>query len=83
MQAAPATGSLYAVILFGIILVFQVSRSINFAYGPTGMLGTFASYGLYGQLGLPVWFPVLIGIEVTVMTAAIQSSRIACTASVE
>jgi branched-chain amino acid transport system permease protein len=66
-----ATGSLYAVILFGIILVFQVSRSINFAYGPTGMLGTFASYALYNQFGLPVWFAVLIGIGVTVMTAAL------------
>jgi branched-chain amino acid transport system permease protein len=66
-----ATGSLYAVILFGIILVFQVSRSINFAYGPTGMLGTFASYALYSEFGLPVWFAVLIGIGVTVLTAAL------------
>ncbi|WP_158801371.1 MULTISPECIES: branched-chain amino acid ABC transporter permease [unclassified Acidisoma] len=66
-----ATGSLYAVILFGIILVFQVSRSINFAYGPTGMLGTFASYALYSEFGLPVWFAVLIGIGVTVLIAAL------------
>jgi branched-chain amino acid transport system permease protein len=66
-----ATGSLYAVILFGIILVFQVSRSINFAYGPTGMLGTFASYALYSEFGLPVWFAVLIGIGVTILTAAL------------
>ena len=66
-----ATGSLYAVILFGIILVFQVSRSINFAYGSTGMLGTFASYALYSEFGLPVWFAVLIGIGVTILTAAL------------
>ena len=66
-----ATGSLYAVILLGIILVFQVSRSINFAYGPTGMLGTFASYALYSQFGLPVWSAVIIGIGVTVLIAAL------------
>jgi branched-chain amino acid transport system permease protein len=66
-----ATGSLYAVILLGIILVFQVSRSINFAYGPTGMLGTFASYTLYSQFGLPAWSAVIIGIGVTVLIAAL------------
>jgi branched-chain amino acid transport system permease protein len=35
------------------------------------MLGTFASYALYSEFGLPVWFAVLIGIGVTVLTAAL------------
>jgi branched-chain amino acid transport system permease protein len=66
-----ATGSLYAVILLGVILVFQVSKNMNFAYGPTGMIGTFTSYVLYADFGLPVWSAVLIGIAVTVLIAAL------------
>ncbi|PZR92566.1 MAG: branched-chain amino acid ABC transporter permease, partial [Candidatus Nephthysia bennettiae] len=28
-----ATGGLYAVLMLGVVLVFQVSKNVNFAYG--------------------------------------------------
>jgi len=65
-----ATGSLYAVILLGVILVFQVSKNMNFAYGQTGMIGTFVSYVLYTDFGIPVWSAVIIGIAAAVVIAA-------------
>jgi branched-chain amino acid transport system permease protein len=66
-----ATGSLYAVILLGVILVFQVSKNMNFAYGPTGMIGTFASFALYSDFGLPVWLAVVAGIAITVLISTL------------
>jgi branched-chain amino acid transport system permease protein len=66
-----ATGSLYAVILLGVILVFQVSKNMNFAYGQTGMIGTFVSYVLYTDLGVPVWAAVVVGIAAAVVIAAL------------
>src|SRR5262245_2911278 len=66
-----ATGSLYAVILLGVILVFQVSKNMNFAYGQTGMIGTFVSYALYTDFGLPVWSAVILGILAAVIIAAL------------
>lgn len=66
-----ATGSLYAVLLLGVILVFQVSKNINFAYGQTGMVGAFASYALYAGAGVPVWLALLLGIALAVLVAAL------------
>ena len=69
--AGLATGALYAVLLLGVVLVFQVSKNINFAYGQTGMIGAFLSYVLYAQAGLPVWLAVLAGLAVAVLVAAL------------
>ncbi len=66
-----ATGSLYAVLLLGVILVFQVSKNINFAYGQTGMVGAFGSYALYASVGVPVWLALLLGISLAVLVAAL------------
>lgn len=66
-----ATGSLYAVLLLGVILVFQVSKNINFAYGQTGMVGAFASYALYADAGMPVWLALLVGVVLAVAVAAL------------
>lgn len=66
-----ATGSLYAMLLLGVILVFQVSKNVNFAYGQTGMVGAFASYALYEGAGLPVWLALLLGVALAVLVAAL------------
>jgi len=66
-----ATGGLYAVILLGVILVFQVSKNMNFAYGQTGMVGAFASYLLYSGHGVPVWLALLIGVLISVVISAL------------
>lgn len=74
--AGLATGALYAVLLLGVVLVFQVSKNINFAYGQTGMIGAFLSYVLYAQAGLPVWLAVLAGLAVAVLVAALTDRLI-------
>jgi branched-chain amino acid transport system permease protein len=71
-----ATGSLYALLLLGVILVFQVSKNINFAYGQTGMVGVFASYALYAWAGLPVWLALLAGALLAVLVAALTDRLI-------
>ena len=65
-----ATGGLYAVLLLGVVLVFQVSKNVNFAYGGTGVLGAFVSYFLYTSAHLPTLLAVLIGVAAAVVLAA-------------
>lgn len=54
-----ATGALYAIMLLGVLIVYQVSKNINFAYGQTGMVAAFGSYWLYAENGWPIWLAVL------------------------
>lgn len=66
-----ATGGLYCVLLLGVLLVFQVSKNVNFAYGQTGMLGAFGSYFLYTAVGIPTPIAVLLGMATAVVVAAL------------
>lgn len=58
------TGCLYAVLLLGVLIVFQVSKSINFAYGQIGMVAALGSWFLYSTVGLPVWLALVVGAAV-------------------
>ena len=49
-------GSLYAMVATGLALMFGVVRLINFAHGEFYMLGGYAFWYAYGELGLP--YPV-------------------------
>jgi branched-chain amino acid transport system permease protein len=66
-----ALGSLYAVALLGVLIVFQVSKNINFAYGQIGMAAAFGSYYLYAVAHLPVWLAMLLGLVVAVALSAL------------
>jgi branched-chain amino acid transport system permease protein len=66
-----ATGALYAVILVGVLLVFHVSKNINFAYGQTGVIASFGSFYLYSVVGLPVWLAVALAIFAAIIVAAL------------
>jgi branched-chain amino acid transport system permease protein len=46
-------GSLYAMVATGLALMFGVVRLINFAHGEFYMLGGYAFWYAYGELGLP------------------------------
>lgn len=67
-----ATGSLYALMLVGILLVYQVSKNLNFAYGQVGMLGAYVGYFLTVSLGMPSWVGLLIGISAAGLLAALM-----------
>ena len=66
-----AIGSLYAIILVGVLIVFQVSKSINFAYGQIGMVAAFGSFHLYSSEGLPVWAAVTLATAAAVALSAL------------
>lgn len=71
-----ATGGLYAVMMLGVILVFQVSKNINFAYGQTGMVGVFLSYFLYAVLAVPVLVALLAGLALALLVASLTDRLI-------
>jgi branched-chain amino acid transport system permease protein len=65
-----ATGGLYAVLLLGVVVVFQVSKNVNFAYGEVGVIGAFVSYVLYSGAHWPVPFALLLGLLAAIVLAA-------------
>jgi branched-chain amino acid transport system permease protein len=65
-----ALGSLYAIALLGVLIVFQVSKNINFAYGQIGMAAAFGSYFLYTSARLPVWLAMVLGVLAAVALSA-------------
>jgi branched-chain amino acid transport system permease protein len=65
-----ATGAVYALLLLGVLALFKVSRSINFAYGQVGMVAAFGSWYLYSSRGWPVVVAVLAGTALAVTVSA-------------
>jgi branched-chain amino acid transport system permease protein len=65
-----AQGSLYAIALLGVLIVFQVSKNINFAYGQIGMVAAFGSFFLYTTARLPVWLAMGLGVAAAVALSA-------------
>jgi branched-chain amino acid transport system permease protein len=60
------SGAIYAIFLIGVLLVFHVSKQVNFAYGQSGMVAAFGSWFLYSEIGLPVWLAVVLGIAAAI-----------------
>ena len=50
--AGIATGSVYALIALGIVLIYKCSGVVNFAQGAYAMLGAYITYALL-RAGLP------------------------------
>lgn len=48
-----ASGSIYALIALGLVLLYRTTRVLNFAHGEFGLLGTFLAFMLLRNLGLP------------------------------
>ena len=48
-----ATGSVYALVALGVVLVYKTTEVLNFAQGEVGMVATFIAYGMMTTLGLP------------------------------
>lgn len=54
------TGALYALVALGLTLIYGVLHIINFAHGALLMLGLYAVYYLYAQLGIDPYVSLLI-----------------------
>lgn len=66
-----ATGAVYALLLLGVLVVFRVSRNINFAYGQVGMVAAFGSWYLYSQRGWPVIVAVVAATALAVSLSSL------------
>lgn len=66
-----AAGAVYALLLLGVLVVFQVSRNINFAYGQVGMVAAFGSWYLYSVRSWPVVLAVIIATALAVAISAL------------
>ena len=55
-----ATGSIYAILALGFVLVYKASGVLNIAQGEMFMLGTLVSFACISQLGLPMWLVLII-----------------------
>lgn len=62
-------GLSYALILFGILLVYHVSEIVNFAHGQFGMLAGLISFIAVDQAGLPLMMSIAIGVGAAGLTA--------------
>lgn len=76
MIAGLATGAIYALLLVGIILIFRVSKAVNFAQGQFGMIAAFLSWYFYDQRGIPVALAVLLGVAAAVIVAVVFDALI-------
>ncbi len=65
------SGSIYALLLVGILLIYQVSRAVNFAHGSVGMFAAFGSYYLYSARGVPTILAVVLGIAAAVVLSIV------------
>lgn len=69
-----ATGSVYALFLLGILIVFRVSKAVNFSQGQLGMIAAYLAFSLYSSRGLPVWLSLLLGL-CTVVVISFATER--------
>lgn len=53
LVSGAATGSVYALVAIGLVLLYRTTRILNFAHGDVGVLGTFLAYVGFTSLGLP------------------------------
>jgi branched-chain amino acid transport system permease protein len=65
-----ATGAIYALIAVGFTLLWQTSRTINFAQGEFVMLPAFFILTAM-DVGAPFWLSALIGIALSVLVLGV------------
>ncbi len=61
------TGSFYALIALGFVLVYKATEVLNFAQGDLMMLGPFMAASLVGSMGLPLSAAIIIAIGATAL----------------
>lgn len=66
-----STGFGYALLLIGILLVYQVSRVVNFAYGEYGGVAALVTWDLAARHGVQLVLAIIIGLLVAALLAAV------------
>jgi branched-chain amino acid transport system permease protein len=57
-----ASGGLYAALLIGILLIYQLSHVINFAHGQFAMIAGLGSYYLVSNHGVPLGVAIILAV---------------------
>jgi branched-chain amino acid transport system permease protein len=60
--AGLATGSVYALLLLGILIVYRVSKAVNFAQGQLGMIAAYVAWAIFSAEVMPIWVAIIIGL---------------------
>ena len=60
-------GSLYALMLLGVLVVFQVSKVMSFAYGQVGMVAALTAWAVSTSAGLPIGVAIVVGTVIAVL----------------
>ena len=65
-----SSGATYAAIAVALVLIYKATTLINFAQGELAMLGTFVTYVVAVEQGLPVVVALVLAMVVTALLAA-------------
>src|SRR3989442_14894607 len=65
-----ATGGLFALVAFGIVLLYRTSRVLNFAHGDLATFATFICYTFLTQLRVPFGVAVVATFAAAVVIGA-------------
>ncbi|MBI1736078.1 MAG: branched-chain amino acid ABC transporter permease [Candidatus Rokubacteria bacterium] len=64
-----ATGSIYALMGLALVIIYNATRTLNFAQGDMLMLSAFIGWTAYRALGLPLWAAALVAIAASAALA--------------
>jgi branched-chain amino acid transport system permease protein len=70
------TGTLYALVALGLVVVFKATAIVNFAHGELFMIGGFLAYTLHVMLGVPYVLSLALAVAATFLVG-IATDRIA------
>jgi len=74
-----SNGAIWALVALGYTLVYGIIELINFAHGDIFMIGAFASFGLWGTLGLTAQTStvgLVVGLFVTLLIAMVATAAL-------
>ncbi len=66
-----ATGSIYALMALSLVIVYNATRTLNFAQGEMLMVSTFVAWSAYRLLGLPLGAALVVAVVAAALLALI------------
>lgn len=62
-------GAIYSLIALGFVTIYRSSRIVNMAQGSFVMLGSFLTFSMLMEVGLPYWLAAIVGVILVVIVA--------------
>jgi branched-chain amino acid transport system permease protein len=64
-----ATGSIYALMALALVIIYNATRTLNFAQGDMLMVSAFVGWTAYHALGLPLWAAAIVAVAASAALA--------------